>query len=1329
MSTPSFITRRPRQGDRNLWCQPGTAAGRPRTWLCLAIMLLVSITGSVQAAVSSSFENPPTGWGEGLIYANQPAGTSFPLSGVIYTDAADGTVTKVELLVDNVLAGTVSATLDASNSTATRKRWNWSRAWSVVNGRHVFSLKTYTSTGIVAVTSSGWSQPIATFEASNRPPVGFFIHQTVLPGVATTIKLNYRDDNFRQTISVRMVRGPDHGTVVATNQTAPSGFYHLNGFTYTPAAGFTGFDSFTCKFNDGFNDSPETTVRLQVRRPDQRLGTTVLVVVNQALYNAIPAPINRLKADLDQEGYVGKIIPWAATGTSVDAVWNRLQAEYLDPGQYLEGAILIGDIPKPKTTANIGGELDPITAYNDLMYWCMAENRGSKPWGPKDIWVSRINADDTAWGTQDTLITRALDANHNYRTGRSRLPATAFSYTVAEFPQNSDTGNVLKQVWSDERVAIGNSTFSPRTDLGIGGGNAQVVGGEFFEANSHGSTGNYLGSYNKAACYRTLSQDRVAIAYACSSGAPGGIVNNMLFTRGGGLVISMGGSDLLWDSQKFLLSQNRYNAYSPANSSITRSRLAAGDSWGPSMLIGYPFDTQVRNMHYGDLSLRAKASGGFNQVPTVTLAASSTRITAGQSVTFTASVTDPDAAASDSPYQPFEHQAEWFLQGYNSGRATPTAVSDDRQAGWLTRTFTYNQPGTFVARVEVMDEWMARGWKEITIIVDSGPNVPPTITEGSVATLAIAEDTRGTLTLRASDANVDTLTWSVLTQGTKGTAAASGTGTSKVVTYTPRANLNGSDAFVIQVSDGRGGLATITVNVAIAPVNDAPLLAAAIADQTATVGTAFTFTVPATTFTDVDSSTLTWTCNESLVWLSFNAATRTFSGTPTAADLTASSITVSVNDGQLTASDSFVLTVAPQSNLTTVHLPAVADATINELNATTNYGLAPTLYLNNRTGVIGMHSDVVIRFDLGTVNKSLVQGATLKLWCTADEGENVTETVSLVPESDARENFGETTVTWNNAPAMGPILGTIAHDRARAKPALYTISPAALREAVRTDTDNVLTIRIRGDVRDGWVLASRQNTTYPTCVPTLSLELGGSAPVNQVPTCAITSPVTGATFTALANLTITASASDSGGSIAKVEFFNGASKLGEDTTAPYQHVWSNVAAGSHALTVKATDNAGAVTTSTAVTVVVQAPNQPPTCAITSPVPGATFTALASLTITASASDSGGSIAKVEFFNGASKLGEDTTAPYQHVWSNVAAGSYALTVKATDNAGAVTTSAVVSVTVNASGSGGSTAAVTPNGIDLISNNFTGFLHTDAAAFAGSIVPVFASASIG
>ena len=55
---------------------------------------------------------------------------------------------------------------------------------------------------------------------------------------------------------------------------------------------------------------------------------------------------------------------------------------------------------------------------------------------------------------------------------------------------------------------------------------------------------------------------------------------------------------------------------------------------------------------------------------------------------------------------------------------------------------------------------------------------------------------------------------------------------------------------------------------------------------------------------------------------------------------------------------------------------------------------------------------------------------------------------------------------------------------------------------------------------------------------------------------------------------------------------------------------------------------------------------------------------------------------MEFFNGATKLGEDTSAPYAFSWANVAAGAYAITAKATDNAGATTTSAVVNMTVNA-----------------------------------------------
>jgi hypothetical protein len=79
------------------------------------------------------------------------------------------------------------------------------------------------------------------------------------------------------------------------------------------------------------------------------------------------------------------------------------------------------------------------------------------------------------------------------------------------------------------------------------------------------------------------------------------------------------------------------------------------------------------------------------------------------------------------------------------------------------------------------------------------------------------------LTLNATDPDGNTLTWSIQSQASNGTAAATGTGTSKVIDYTPNADYNGSDSFVVQVSDGNGGTDTITVNVTIIPVNDAPV--------------------------------------------------------------------------------------------------------------------------------------------------------------------------------------------------------------------------------------------------------------------------------------------------------------------------------------------------------------------------------------------------------------------------------------------------------------------------------------------------------------------------
>lgn len=96
-----------------------------------------------------------------------------------------------------------------------------------------------------------------------------------------------------------------------------------------------------------------------------------------------------------------------------------------------------------------------------------------------------------------------------------------------------------------------------------------------------------------------------------------------------------------------------------------------------------------------------------------------------------------------------------------------------------------------------------------------------------------------------------------------------------------------------------------------------------------------------------------------------------------------------------------------------------------------------------------------------------------------------------------------------------------------------------------------------------------------------------SATGNINPTVSITSPANNTAFKQGEDITISASASDLDGTIALVEFYDGATKLGEDTTSPYQFVWSEATVGNHTLTAKAIDNTSGSTTSTAINVAVQ----------------------------------------------------------------------------------------------------------------------------------------------
>lgn len=130
----------------------------------------------------------------------------------------------------------------------------------------------------------------------------------------------------------------------------------------------------------------------------------------------------------------------------------------------------------------------------------------------------------------------------------------------------------------------------------------------------------------------------------------------------------------------------------------------------------------------------------------------------------------------------------------------------------------------------------------------------------------------------------------------------------------------GSFQFILWGTDNYDYSAGEYVTMNVGAPNQAPVLSAALADQAAAQDASFSYTVPATAFTDPDSGdTLRYTSTLAdgsalPAWLAFNASTRSFSGTPTDTGTVSVKVTA-IDTGNLSASDVFDIVVSVQ-NLT-----------------------------------------------------------------------------------------------------------------------------------------------------------------------------------------------------------------------------------------------------------------------------------------------------------------------------------------------------------------------------------------------------------------------------
>jgi hypothetical protein len=497
---------------------------------------------------------------------------------------------------------------------------------------------------------------------------------TVFAGQSSGSKaLAYVDPDPYQTRTFALVNGPGHGQLTSF----ANGF-----FTYAPDAGFTGLDAFTWKVSDNTSTSNTATCTLQVRQAGVKTGLLVEIVVHSGLYlDAIQAEVDRLKADLEDEGWTAVITPWSGGD-----LWDHLKDTYDHPasnpgGAQLNGAILIA-----------------VWGSGTLRFWDMhAKGDGSAPVA-LDIWVSQFQS------TAAVELKNALDANHGYRTGRSRLPWTTWYVSNPEFYYDNYEKANLPKVWpGDVQCRNINGDIPPITE-------PMTCGGEYLNRDGHNTPGLPDGPH----------QIRTVFIGGCGAGAS---VSTYQSARGGGNLISVGGFG------------STYSGTIDFANELTDQRaylLNNGESWG-QVLLTLPANSQVfggpsRNIlgWFGDLSIGAKMSPA-NQLPAVTsYAVSSASPMAGEPVTFTLQANDPDAGTNGNPAVNYSLQAEWFLAGRDKwGAIPPTATDSTSIFSWtLQRTHVFDRAHVYQARVEVMDAWRARTWQDVIVQVRPDPASP-----------------------------------------------------------------------------------------------------------------------------------------------------------------------------------------------------------------------------------------------------------------------------------------------------------------------------------------------------------------------------------------------------------------------------------------------------------------------------------------------------------------------------------------------------------------------------------------------------------------------------
>ncbi|MGO0059118.1 Ig-like domain-containing protein [Brevibacillus fluminis] len=355
-------------------------------------------------------------------------------------------------------------------------------------------------------------------------------------------------------------------------------------------------------------------------------------------------------------------------------------------------------------------------------------------------------------------------------------------------------------------------------------------------------------------------------------------------------------------------------------------------------------------------------------------------------------------------------------------------VNPDNGSWTYTPNADYVGPDTFT--VEVSDGKGGTTTSTITITINGPENQAPTVGTDSKTT---AKNTPVSGTVTASDADGDTLTYSVKTNADHGTVTVNPADGSW--TYTPNANYVGLDTFTVEVSDGKGGTATSTITITInGPENQAPTVGND--SKTTTKNTPVSGTVTAS---DADEDTLTYSVktDASNGTVTVNPADGSWTYTPTPDYVGPDTFTVEVSDGKggtvtstititINGPENQAPTVGNDSKTTTKNTPVSGTVTASDADGD---ALTYSVKTDASNGTVTVNpADGSWTY---TPNADYVGPDTFTVEVSDGKGGTVTSTITITinaPENQAPTVGNDSKTTTKNTPVSGTVTASDADE-------------------------------------------------------------------------------------------------------------------------------------------------------------------------------------------------------------------------------------------------------------------------------------------------------------